>query len=105
VAAERWGVSSGVPANALVALKNGWVPLAPGLWQIDSIGWVDGGGRDYVAAVLSTGNAREQNGIETVDTIVADLYAGPGVLTRLGLCRQRGLPGQHGRRTARAMLR
>ena len=76
VPTERWGVSSGVPVNALVALKNGWVPLASGLWQIDTIGWVDGReDATDVAAVLSTGNASEQYGIETVDTIGADLYA------------------------------
>ena len=78
VPAERWGVSSGVPPNAVVALKNGWVPLASGLWQIDSIGWVDGGRRDYVAAILSTGNPTEQYGIETVDAIGSDLYTGLG---------------------------
>lgn len=78
VPAERWGVSSGAPANALVALKDGWVPLASGLWQIDSIGWIDGGGRDYVAAILSTGNPTEQYGIATVDAIGADLYIGLG---------------------------
>ena len=75
VPAERWGISSGVPADVVVALKDGWVPLASGLWQIDSIGWVDGEGRNYIAAVLSTGNTTEQYGIGTVDTIGADLYA------------------------------
>jgi Beta-lactamase enzyme family len=78
VPAERWGVSSGAPEDVVVALKNGWVPLASGLWQIDSIGWVDGAGRDYVAAVLSTANPTEQYGIETVDAVGSDLYLGLG---------------------------
>ena len=75
VSAERWGVSSGAPAGVLIALKNGWVPLQSGLWQIDSVGWVDGRGRDYIAAVLSTDNPSEEYGIDTVDNIGADLYA------------------------------
>jgi hypothetical protein len=78
VPAERWGISNVVPAGVPVALKNGWVPLPSGLWQIDSIGWVDGGGRDYIAAVLSTGNPSEGYGIATVDTIGAGLYADLG---------------------------
>jgi hypothetical protein len=28
-------------------------------WQVDSIGWVSGRGRDYLIAVLSTGNPTE----------------------------------------------
>jgi hypothetical protein len=75
--AQRWGVSGGVPAQATVALKNGWLPLnAAGTdWQINSIGWVSGLGRDYLIAVLSTGNPSEQYGIGTIDelsTIVWD---------------------------------
>jgi hypothetical protein len=75
---ERWGVSNGAPASVIVALKNGWVPLPSGLWQIDSIGWVDGQGRDYVAAVLATGNPSERYGIDTVNAIASVLYANLG---------------------------
>jgi hypothetical protein len=75
VAYERWGVSSGVPSGVVVALKNGWVPLPSGLWQINSIGWVHGAGRDYIAAILSASNPSEDYGIETVDDFGSDLYA------------------------------
>lgn len=75
---ERWGISNGVPGTVRVALKNGWVPLPSGLWQIDSIGWVDGSGRNYIAAVLAAGNPTEEYGIETVDAIGSVLYAGLG---------------------------
>lgn len=72
--AQRWGVSCGpwgpvcdppdyatpVP-GVRVALKNGWkfVPTCPAQddtcpWQVNSIGWVRGQGRDYVLAVLTT---------------------------------------------------
>jgi beta-lactamase class A len=65
---QRWGVCSGVPAQVTIALKNGWLPLneAGTDWQINSVGWVSGLGRDYLIAVLSTGNPTEQYGIDTV---------------------------------------
>ena len=73
---QRWGVTCGpwgtdcagpdyahpVP-GVTVALKNGWkyVPTCTAQdescpWQVNSIGWVSGQGRDYVLAVLTTGN-------------------------------------------------
>jgi beta-lactamase class A len=75
VSYERWGISDGVPGDVLVALKNGWVPLPSGAWQINTIGWVDGEGRDYIAAVLTTGNPTEQYGIDTVNAVGARLYS------------------------------
>ena len=72
---ERWGISNGVPSDVVLALKNGWVPLPDGLWQIDSIGWVHGSGRNYIAAVLDAGNPTEQYGIDTVDAIGSYFYA------------------------------
>jgi hypothetical protein len=68
---ERWGVTGGVPPQATVALKNGWLPLnaSDTDWQINSIGWVSGLGRNYLLAVLTTGNPSEQYGIDTIDQI------------------------------------
>jgi beta-lactamase class A len=65
---QRWGISGGVPAGATVALKDGWLPLdaAATNWQVNSVGWVSGDGRDYLIAVLSTGNPTEQYGIDTI---------------------------------------
>jgi Beta-lactamase enzyme family len=73
---QRWGVSGGVPAQVAVALKNGWLPLrgAGGDWQINSIGWVSGGGRNYLMAVLSTGNPSERYGIDTIDQLAAMVW-------------------------------
>jgi hypothetical protein len=74
--AQRWGVTSGVPPRITVALKNGWLPLtsADDDWQINSIGWVSGQGRDYLMAVLSTGNPTEQYGIDTIDKLAAIVW-------------------------------
>jgi Beta-lactamase enzyme family len=70
---QRWGVSGGVPPQATVALKNGWLPLdsAGDDWQVNSIGWISGLGRDYLLAVLTTGNPTEQYGIDTIDRLAA----------------------------------
>jgi hypothetical protein len=74
IPSQRWGISCGpwgsscappdyahpVP-DVTVALKNGWkyVPTCAQQndtcpWQVNSIGWVRGQGRDYVLAVLTT---------------------------------------------------
>jgi hypothetical protein len=73
---QRWGVSGGVPDQATVALKNGWLPLnsANSNWQINSVGWISGSGRDYLIAVLTTGNPTEQYGIDTIDQLAAMVW-------------------------------
>jgi hypothetical protein len=77
---QRWGVSGGVPDGVTVALKNGWLPLdtANTNWQVNSVGWVSGQGRDYLLAVLSTGNPTEQYGIDTINALSADVWSALG---------------------------
>ncbi len=92
---QRWGVSCGpwgtvcdpptyatpVP-GVTVALKNGWkfVPSCPQQddtcpWQINSMGRVQGQGRDYVLAVLTTndppvdGHSGMDYGIDTIQGV------------------------------------
>jgi beta-lactamase class A len=74
--AQRWGVSGGVPAQVTVALKNGWLPLegTDSDWQINSVGWVSGSGRNYLIAVLTTGNPTEQYGIDTIGRLAAMVW-------------------------------
>jgi len=73
---QRWGISGGVPAGVTVALKNGWLPLtdANTNWQVNSVGWVSGAGRDYLIAVFSTGNPTEQYGIDTITVLSSDIW-------------------------------
>jgi hypothetical protein len=73
---QRWGVSGGVPAGVTVALKNGWLPLddANTDWQVNSVGWVSGDGRDYLVAVFSTGNPTEQYGIDTINALSSIIW-------------------------------
>lgn len=75
---QRWGVTGGVPLQATVAVKDGWLPLdaANTDWQINSIGWVSGSGRDYLMAVLTTGNPTEQYGIDTINGLSAIVWGG-----------------------------
>ena len=64
---QDWGATGGVPPGVTVALKNGFA-MSTG-WQINTTGWVNGDGRDYLIAVLTNGNASEQYGIDTVDGV------------------------------------
>jgi len=66
---ERWGVSYGVPDGVDVALKNGWLPIATGDWEINSIGVVHGSGRRYILALLSHQNPTMSYGVETLDHV------------------------------------
>jgi hypothetical protein len=72
---EDWGVSSGVPQGVTVALKNGWLPLTATNWRINSVGWIDGQGRDYLLAVLTDGNPTESYGIDPIQGISSFAWA------------------------------
>jgi Beta-lactamase enzyme family len=72
---DTWGVSTGPTPSTLVALKNGWVPIVDGNWQINTIGYVTGDGRSYVLAVLTNGNPSEYTGIQTVDGISSRIWS------------------------------
>ena len=73
---QRWGVSGGIPLRTTVALKNGWLPLndTDSDWQVNSVGWISGHGRDYLIAVLTTGNPTEQYGIDTIDQLAGIVW-------------------------------
>jgi hypothetical protein len=38
------------------------------------VGWISGSGRDYLIAVLTTGNPTEQYGIDTIDQLAAMVW-------------------------------
>jgi polynucleotide 5'-kinase involved in rRNA processing len=69
---QDWGATGGVPSGVSVALKNGFAVING--WQINTTGWVSGGGRDYLIAVLTDGNPTEAYGIDTVSTISAIVW-------------------------------
>lgn len=59
---QAWGVGK-VPDGAKAGVKNGWVPLEPRGWRVNSVGHVTGAGRDYTMAVLSYDNASMEAGV------------------------------------------
>jgi beta-lactamase class A len=72
---QRWGVSAGVAPNAVVALKNGWLPLSDrARWRVNSIGWVRGERRNYVVAVLTDHNPSMRYGIDTIQQLSRMLW-------------------------------
>jgi beta-lactamase class A len=78
-----WGVPTGAPSGLTVYHKNGWL-YDPVLWVINTIGAVEGHGRDYKMAILTYNNPGgtygENYGITTVNDIAyvanRDLNAG-----------------------------
>ena len=70
---QKWGVSAGVPASGLVALKNGWYPQRNG-WGINSIGLVVNGGKRYTIAVFTNPNPSKEYGVETIERISSEVY-------------------------------
>jgi hypothetical protein len=93
-----WGTSCAAPDYAqpapgvTVALKNGWKtlptcprPIEQCPWQVNSIGWVRGQGRNYVLAVLTTrdpvgsGDVYGFNyGIETIQDVSQRVWGNLG---------------------------
>jgi hypothetical protein len=67
---QVWGVSAGAVPGTTVALKNGWLPVGA-TWQVNSIGWISGSDRNYVIAVLTSGDPSESYGIASI-SLVAD---------------------------------
>jgi hypothetical protein len=80
---DYWGITAGPPPSAIVAVKNGWLPVSNG-WQINSIGMVRGRHRFYLIAVMTNGNPSEGYGIDTIEGISRIVWAnlrdrlGPG---------------------------
>jgi beta-lactamase class A len=75
IPSEDWGVSGGVPSGVTIALKNGWLPLSgESDWQVNSIGWISGDGRNYIVAILDTGNPTEQYGIDTINQMSGQIW-------------------------------
>lgn len=73
---QHWGVSGGVPAGVRVALKNGWLPQPNTAWTVNSMGWIDGDGRDYVIAVLTDQDSYFGYGVSTIQGISSRVWAG-----------------------------
>jgi beta-lactamase class A len=69
IPAQRWGVPAGAPRSLVVHVKNGWLPLAPFGWRINSIGGFTGHGQRYSIVVLTEDNPTMAYGVSTVERI------------------------------------
>ena len=78
ISSQRWGITGGVPATATVAIKNGWLPESTG-WHVNSIGRVEGDGRDYLIAVYTSFDSSWAYGIDTIERIAASTWQAMGV--------------------------
>ncbi|MCM2535925.1 class A beta-lactamase-related serine hydrolase [Neobacillus pocheonensis] len=67
---QRWGTGYGLPSGVSIALKNGWSNTnQPYNWRINSVGYINGQGKNYVISVLTINNRTESYGLDTINTI------------------------------------
>ena len=78
IPSQRWGITGGVPKNARVAIKNGWLPETSG-WHVNSTGRVQGDGRNYLIAVYTEWNTSWDYGIATIEHVAAAAWKAMGV--------------------------
>jgi hypothetical protein len=85
IPSQRGGVPAGAPTRLTAHVKNGWLPLAPYGWRINSIGGFTGHGGGYSIVVLTQDNPSMAYGIATVEaiarTVNRDLNPGAGSVT------------------------
>lgn len=67
---QAWGMSSELADNAQVELKNGWLELDTG-WVVNTIGHVKTENSNYTIAVLTNGNATQDQGIDLIESLAA----------------------------------
>jgi beta-lactamase class A len=78
IPSQRWGITGGVPSTARVAIKNGWLPETTG-WHVNSIGRVQGDGRNYLIAVYTEWDPSWNYGIATIEHVAAAAWRAMGV--------------------------
>ena len=69
IPSQRWGVPAGAPTSLTVHVKNGWLPLAPYGWRINSIGCFTGRGGGYSIVALTQDNPSMIYGIDTIQAV------------------------------------
>ena len=90
IPSQRWGVPAGAPRSLVVHVKNGWLPLAPHGWRINSIGGFTASsnkhsGSRYSIVVLTQDNPTMAYGVRTVEAIaqVVNRDLNPGATARV----------------------
>jgi len=85
IPSQRWGVPAGAPRSLVVHVKNGWLPLSPFGWRINSIGGFTGHGQKYSIVVLTEDNPTMAYGVSTVERIAEAVNRdlNPGAVARV----------------------
>ncbi|HEY7849253.1 MAG TPA: serine hydrolase, partial [Ktedonobacterales bacterium] len=64
---QRFGVGDTAPANASVAMKDGWVPGPDGAWAVNTSGIVTVGGETYIVTVYTGEQGSYSSGVSIVN--------------------------------------
>jgi beta-lactamase class A len=85
IPSQHWGVPAGAPRSLVAHVKNGWLPLAPLGWRINSIGGFTGHGQRYTIVVLTEDNPTMGYGVSTVERIAEAVNRdlNPGAVARV----------------------
>jgi beta-lactamase class A len=67
IPSQRWGVPAGAPTMFTVHVKNGWLPLDPYGWRVNSIGCFTRPHRSYSIVVLTQANPTMAYGVRTIE--------------------------------------
>jgi hypothetical protein len=74
ISSERFGLGWGSPPRVTVGVKDGYYPETTTGWQINTTGFVEYNGRQYLATIMCSNNPDETYGIATVTTVAKLLW-------------------------------
>jgi hypothetical protein len=75
ISSQRFGVGTGSPSGATVAMKNGWVVGPDGEWAVNSSGIVSDGGVTWVISIYTRGNRSFASGSSIVTHVASAIAA------------------------------
>jgi hypothetical protein len=74
IGGQQFGLAWGSPAQATVAMKDGWYDEIPTGWQVNTTGFVQFQGRFYLVTIMTESDPDETYGINTVTTLSSDVW-------------------------------
>lgn len=74
IGGQRFGLGWGSPAQATVAMKDGWYHETSTGWQVNTTGFVQFQGRFYLVTIMTESDPVETYGINTVTTLSSDIW-------------------------------
>jgi hypothetical protein len=74
IGGQQFGLGWGSPAQATVAMKDGWYDEIPTGWQVNTTGFVQFQGRFYLVTIMTESDPDEAYGINTVTTLSSDVW-------------------------------